>query len=140
MRRDDDRGRAREALDDLDVGDLADLGEDRAGVLVGQEADVDVHLAAVGHLVEGVAAVDAREVDGRPVEHVRGLAAEGQRLDPPEGVVGLEDRVVPEPRSRAVRRGAGDLDAHGEHALGLDADVQVGRLAGDREVGGQAAP
>ena len=30
-----------------------------------------------------------------------------------------------------------DLDADREHALGLDADVQVGRLAGDREVAAQ---
>ena len=35
-------------------------------------------------------------------------------------------------------RHAGDLEAHREHALGLDADVQVGGLAGDREVGGEA--
>ena len=32
-----------------------------------------------------------------------------------------------------------DLDAAREHALGLDADVQVGRLAGDREVAAEAA-
>ena len=31
------------------------------------------------------------------------------------------------------------IQAEGEHALGLDADVQVGRLAGDGEVAGEAA-
>ena len=115
----------------------ADLGHDVAGVLVGQEADVDVDGADVGDLVEGVAADDAREVDRRAVEEVGGLAAEGQRLDAAEGVVRLEDRVVAQPRGRAVRGGAGDLQAHREHALGLDADVQVGGLAGEREVGGE---
>ena len=101
----------------------------------GQVADVDVHPAAVRDLVEGVAADDPREVDRRAVEEVRGLAAERQRLDPAEDVVRLEDRVVAEPRRRAVCGEAADLDADREHALGLDADVQVGRLAGDREVG-----
>ena len=48
--------------------------------------------------------------------------------------MGLQDRVVAEPRRRAVRGQAADLDAQRQHALGLDADVQVGRLAGDREV------
>ena len=33
-----------------------------------------------------------------------------------------------------------DLDPHRQHALGLDSDVQVGRLAGDREVAAEAAP
>ena len=108
------------------------------GILVGQEADVDVDRARVGNLVEGVAADDAREVDRRAVEEVGGLAAEGQRLDAAEGVVGLEDRVVAQPRGRAVRGGARDLQAQREHALGLDADVQVGRLAGEREVAVQA--
>ena len=32
-----------------------------------------------------------------------------------------------------------DLDPHRQHALGLDPDVQVGRLAGDREVAAQPA-
>ena len=53
-------------------------------------------------------------------------------------VVGLEDRVVAEPRRRAVRRRPLDLDADREHALRLHADVEVGRLAGQREVGAQA--
>ena len=116
------------------------LGEDRAAILAGQVADVDVHPAAVGDLVEGVAAVDPREVDRRAVEEVRGLAAERQRLDAAEDVVRLEDRVVAEPRRRAVRGDAADLDRDREHALGLDADVQLGRLAGDREVGACRAP
>ena len=76
-------------------------------------------------------------IDG-PVEQVRRLAAERQRLDAAERVVGLEDRVVAEPRRRAVRGGPDDLDADREHALRLDADVQVGRLAGQREVAAQA--
>ena len=79
------------------------------------------------------------EVDRRAVEQVGGLAAERQRLDAAEDVVRLEDRVVAEPRRRAVRREAAHLDADRQHALGLDADVQVGRLAGDREVARAAA-
>ena len=43
---------------DVDVADRADLGEDLPGVLAGQVAHVDRHLAAVGNLVEHVAAVD----------------------------------------------------------------------------------
>jgi hypothetical protein len=35
---------------------------------------------------------------------------------------------------------AADQDPRRQHALGLDADVQVGRLAGDREVADVAAP
>src|SRR6476661_8084013 len=135
--RDDDR-RALEGLDDLEVADGADLGHDLGGILIGQEADVDVDGARVGHLVEGIAADDPREVDRRAVEEVRGLAAEGQGLDAAEGIVGLEDRVVAQPRGRAVGRGARDLQAQREHALGLDADVQIGRLAREREVAVQA--
>ena len=47
--------REHERPHDVDVGDRADLLEDVAGVLVGQVADVDVHHAGVGHLVERVA-------------------------------------------------------------------------------------
>ena len=72
------------------------------------------------------------------VEEVGRLAAEGQGLDSTERVVGLQDRVVAEPRRRPVRGGAGHAEAQREDALGLDADVQVGRLAGDREVAAQA--
>src|SRR5947209_6472680 len=38
-----------EASGDLDVGNRAYLGQDRAGVLPGQVADVDRHLAQVGN-------------------------------------------------------------------------------------------
>src|SRR3954451_14480425 len=134
--RDDDR-RALEGLDDLQVADGADLRRDVGGVLVGQEADVDVDRADVGDLVERVAARDPGQVDRRAVEEVRGLAAEGQRLDAAEDVERLEDRIVAEPGRRAVRRRARHLDADGEHALGLNADMEVGRLARDGEVAAQ---
>ena len=49
-----------------------------------------------------------------------------------------EDRVLAQPRRRAVRRPALDQDPHREHALRGDADVHVGRLAGDREVADEA--
>ena len=130
---------ARERPHDLDVGDRADLLEDVAGVLVGQVADVDHHGAEIGHLVERVAAVDAPEVDRRAVEHLGGLARERQGLDSPEHVDRLQDRVVAQPRGGAVGRAAVDVEAEREHALGLDADVQVGRLARDREVAAEAA-
>ena len=66
-----------EGLDDPHVvTERTDLGEDLARVLVWQKADVDVHRAAVRHLVEGVPADDPRDVDRRAVEEVRGLAAE----------------------------------------------------------------
>jgi hypothetical protein len=38
--------------------------------LLGQVADVDVYVARVGHLVEGVAAEDAAEVDRGPIEEL----------------------------------------------------------------------
>ena len=117
------------------VGQLLDRGLDRVGVLAGQVAHVDVDHAQVGHLVERVAALDAAEVDRGAVEQVRGLARERQALDLAEDVDRLQDGVVADPGGRAVRGGACDLDAQHQHALGLDADQQVGRLAGDREVG-----
>ena len=55
-----------------------------------------------------------------------------------ERVERLQDRVVAEPRRRAVRGRARHLEPHRQHALRLHADVQVGRLAGDREVAGVA--
>ena len=94
--------------------------------------------ARVRDLVERVAALDAGDVDRGPVEHVRRLAAERQGLDAPERVVRLEDRVVAEPRGRAVGGRPGHLDPGREHALRLHADVEVGRLAGQREVRAQA--
>ena len=115
-------------------GSSDDLPPDLRRVLAGQVADVDVDHARVGHLVEGVAAEDAAEVDRGAVEQVGALAREGQRLDRAEGVERLQDRVVAEPRRRAVGGRAAHLEPHREHALRLHADVQVGRLAGDREV------
>ena len=67
------------------------------------------------------------------------LAGERHGLDAAEDVVGLEHGVVAEPRGRSVRGGAADGEAEREHALGLHADVKVGRLAGDREVAAVAA-
>ena len=46
--------------------------------------------------------------------------------------------LSPEPRRRPVGGGAGDLEPHRQHPLGLDPDVEVGRLAGDREVADEA--
>ncbi len=71
------RGRALEGLDDPHVSQPADVREDRAGILVGEKANVDVHAAEVRHLVERVAAVDPRDVDRGPVEEIGGLATEG---------------------------------------------------------------
>jgi hypothetical protein len=68
--------RALEGLDDLHVVEGADVREDLVGVLGGQVADVDVHRAAVGHLVERVTAEDPRDVDRGAIEEVRGLPAE----------------------------------------------------------------
>ena len=51
----------------------------------------------------------------------------------------LEHRVVAEPRRRPVGRDAADLEPQRQHSLGLDPDLQVGRLAGDREVADEAA-
>ena len=77
--------------------------------------------------------IRARLIDGRS-KRSEDSRRERQRLDAAEDVVGLEDRVVAQPRRRAVGGDAVDRDPHRQHALGLDADVQVGRLAGDREV------
>ena len=70
----DDRGRAKEARDDLGAGQITDLLEDRVRVLLRQVANVDIDDASVGHLVEGVAAEDAAEVDRRSVEELGALA------------------------------------------------------------------
>ena len=51
----------------------------------------------------------------------------------------LEHRVVAQPRRRAVGGDAADLEPQRQHPLRLDPDVQVGRLAGDREVADEAA-
>ena len=53
--------------------------------------------------------------------------------------MGLQHRVVAQPRGGAVGGDAADLQPQGEHPLGLDADLQVGGLAGDREVADEAA-
>ena len=130
----DDRGRARETRT-ISVSGIARiwariapgswLGRKRMSTSISQRSGTLLNASPPS--------MRARLIDGA-VEQVGRLAAERQRLDAPEDVVGLEDRVVAEPRRRPVRRGAADLHAHREHALGLDADVQVGRLAGDREV------
>ena len=96
--------------------------------------------AGVGDLVRRVPAHDPPQVYRRPVEHLGGLARERHGLDSPEDVDRLHDRVVTQPRRRPVGRAPVDEDAGRQHALGLDADVQVGRLAGDREVAHVAAP
>src|SRR5215218_26124 len=114
--------------------DRLDGREDLVGVLAGQVAQVDLEHAVVGHAVHRVAAGDPSEADRRTVEEVGGLARERQGLDAAEDVDRLEDGVVAEPRGRSVRGAAVNLDPHREHALRLDADVEVGRLAGDREV------
>ena len=115
-------------------GQRADQGEQLARVLLREIADVDVHGAFLGHLVRRVAADDPAEVHRRPVEQLRGLQGERHRFDSPEDVDRLQHRVVAEPRRRTVRGRAEDQDPQREHALGLDADVQVGGLAGDREI------
>src|SRR5688500_5101309 len=67
----DDRGVAVELGHQRDGGKLGDLVADVRRVLPRQIPDVDVDEAAVGDLVEGVAAEDAPEVDRGPVEQVR---------------------------------------------------------------------
>lgn len=124
---------------DGDVLDLADVDEDLLGILARDEANVDVHLAGVGNLVDGVAALDAAEVDARPVEHLAALAREVHALDAAEDVVRLEHGVVAEPGRGTVRRRAADGDSQREHPLGLHPDVKIGGLAGDREVAAVAA-
>jgi hypothetical protein len=131
-------GLADERARDLDVRDRPDLLEDVTRVLVGQVADVDDHGALVRDLVQRVPAVDPAEVDRWAVEQLGGLARERQGLDSAEHVDGLQHRVVAQPWRRAVGGAAADDDPAGEHALGLDADVQAGRLAGDREVADEA--
>src|SRR5437764_2393173 len=130
----DHRGLAR--VDDLHlgVGDRADGVQDLAAFLAWQVADVDVDRAEVRNAVDAIAAEYPAEADRRPVEELRRLPRERQRLDLAEDVDRLQDGVVAEPRRGAVRGGAAHLYADGEDALRLYADSEVGRLAGDREV------
>ena len=51
----------------------------------------------------------------------------------------LQNGVVAEPGRRPVGGDAAHLQPQRQHPLGLDPDVQVGRLAGDREVADEAA-
>jgi hypothetical protein len=67
----DERRRAHEGGDHRRPGDAGNLCEDRLGILLGQVAHVDVDVASVGHLVEGVATQDPAEVDRRPIEELR---------------------------------------------------------------------
>ena len=107
--------------------------------LLGQVADVHVERAALGNLVDAVAAGDPPQVDRRAVVEARALLRERQQLEPVEDVHGPLDRVHAEPRGGPVRTAPLDVDAHVEHALGLDADVQVGRLAAHDEVADEPA-
>ena len=49
-------------------------------------------------------------------------------------LVGQKDRVLAEPGRGAVGALSPQRDANVEDALGLGADVEIGRLAGDQEV------
>ena len=51
----------------------------------------------------------------------------------------VEHGVVAEPGRRAVGGDPADLEPQRQHALRLDPDLEVGRLAGDREVADEAA-
>ena len=53
--------------------------------------------------------------------------------------IALEHGVVAQPRRRPVGGDPRHLQAQRQHSLRLDPDVQVGRLAGDREVADEAA-
>ena len=72
----DHRGGSSEGGEDARVGQATDLPEDLVWILIGQEADIDVYDAGVGHFVQGVAAHDATEVDGGPVEQGTAVACE----------------------------------------------------------------
>ena len=61
-------GRAPEGREHSGVRQSAHLLEDLVGVLIGQEADIDVYDAGIGHFVQGVAAHDPTEIDRGPVE------------------------------------------------------------------------
>src|SRR5665213_1021867 len=124
---------------DVDLGNRSHLREDLARILAGQITHVDGHLATVGDLVQRVAALDPAQVDRRPVEHLRGLARKRQTLNRPEHVDRLEHGVIPQPWGRAVGGAPVHDDPHDQHALGLDADMEVGRLTGDGEVSAEPA-
>ena len=121
------------------VGQLLHRRADRLVVLAGQVADVHVDHAQVGHLVHGVAADDPAEIDRRPVEQVGGLARERQRSRSGGRRRSPSARRCHRATASSRARRCPHLHAHGEHALRLDADVEVGGLAGDREVAEVAA-
>ncbi len=80
-----------------------------------------------------------RLIDGRS-NSSEDCARERQRLDRAEHVDCLQHGVVAQPRRRAVGGAPLDLDPHRQHALGLDADVQIGRLTGDRKAATEPHP
>ena len=135
---------ARLALEhDLD-GDVVDRADRPAriasGILAREVADVDVDDAGVGHLVERVAALDPAEVDRRGGRSSSQLCrANGSDSMLRKTSIALRTALSPshgvDPWAAVpltVRRSAST-------PLACDADVQVGRLAGDREVAAVAA-
>src|SRR5215216_218726 len=125
------------AEQDLELGGQVygtDLADDLLRVLVRQVADVQVVGAAVGHPVQDVPADDTRQVHARVREELVPLLSKRQFGDAAVVLVGQEDRVLAEPRRRAVRALAAEGDAEVEDALGLGADVEVGGFAGDEKV------
>src|SRR5215210_2623307 len=127
--------------EDLDVGGQihrAYLPYYLFGVLVGEEADVEVVRAAVRHAVEHVASDDAREVYARVREEIASFRGERQVVDLAVVLVGEKRGVLSQPGLGAMGALTAQRDADVEHALGLGTDVEVRRLARDQEVPGVA--
>ena len=111
------------------------LSHDLVGILPGQEPDIEIDAAPVGHPVDGIAAADAAEVHRRARrKERRSLLRERQLRDAPGDLDGLQHSVLTQPRRRAVGRTAAHVQPQNQRSLGLDADVQIGGLAAHHEL------
>src|SRR5215211_2249289 len=110
------------------------LTNDLFGVLVGEEADVEVVRTAVRHAVEHVAPDDTGEVHARVRKELGPFRGERQVGDLAVVLVGEERGVLAQPGLRAVGALTPQRHTDVEHTLGLGADMEVRRLARDQEV------
>ena len=116
--------------------DLTHVLDRARDVAIGGEPEVDRHGARVGYHVARNAAVDAHRRKPLAIQAAvdvdRARPVVGQPLQNRRRRV---NRVVPEPRSCAVRAGAAQRDLDPYRALAAGFDSAVGRFEHDREVG-----
>src|SRR5215211_1234154 len=123
--------------ENFDLGgevDRAYLAHDLLGILVREEADIEVVGAAVRHPVEDVTSDNAGEIHARIREKVAPLLRERQFENLAVVLVRQKRGVLAQPGLGAVGAFAPQRHTNVEHALRPGTDMEVRRLAGDQEV------